>query len=819
MALARPPTRTRPVAPAASVPVLHVEGLARRFGSVEALTGVDLTLRAGEIVALAGENGAGKSTLVRCIAGDLTGDRGRILVMGERLGSDPAAAAAQGVAVVWQDLALCDNLDIASNLLLGRETGRLIRSDTRFHRAARLLLSDLGIPPLDTTRNVGTLSGGQRQLLAFARATRDQPRLLILDEPTAALGVGWSSQVEDMVRRMRDRGTTILLVSHDLDQMFRLADRIAVLRHGRVVADVDPATSHPDDVVALMSGQEVDGSARRQLDRLHGLADRLTSADPSSSLPLILSALGAALGADQLCIHLLDEGRLRCAGALGLGAGLAAAWDDLPTGHAGGPVGLAGATETTVVVSDIAASPIWEPFRRHLGPSGRRSSWSVPVIGTDGLAGVITVLRTAPGRPGRDELDLASLYAGYAASAVERERLLAELTARNRVLETIREVLETLAGPAGPGSALPAALEALRRGLPAASVGLVDQPAGGPQRWRALVGAADHRPDAVAMAPVDGVARPLAGMPRALGVCFPSPTGPVALVAHLDGRVSGGVGGPADATTARSLLEDAARSLQLALEREESERAHQETAALRRSRELQRGFLSRLSHELRTPLTAIRGYASTLLAPDVHWDDASQHRFLSRIAAESTRVGGLVDDLLDFSTIEAGIMRLQPDWCDIGLVLDAAAACLPPQGTATVSVTCDPDLPVVWADHDRLEQVFLNLMDNAVRHNPPGTPVEVAAQAIGDGEVLVSVTDRGSGMPADMADGRFEPRRERRGPTAGAGLGLSIAQGIVDAHGGRLELDRLTTGTRFRIRLPVEGVGTSAAGVIDGAGD
>src|SRR5205823_1278929 len=132
---------------------------------------------------------------------------------------------------------------------------------------------------------------------------------------------------------------------------------------------------------------------------------------------------------------------------------------------------------------------------------------------------------------------------------------------------------------------------------------------------------------------------------------------------------------------ATALIEDAAHSLRLALEREEAGLAHQEAAALRRSQELQRDFLSRLSHELRTPLTAIKGYASSLMQPDVTWDGESQRRFLARIAAESARLGRLVDDLLNLSAIESGVLRLQPDWCDLRLVLDAAIACLPP-GTA-----------------------------------------------------------------------------------------------------------------------------------------
>ena len=150
--------------------------------------------------------------------------------------------------------------------------------------------------------------------------------------------------------------------------------------------------------------------------------------------------------------------------------------------------------------------------------------------------------------------------------------------------------------------------------------------------------------------------------------------------------------------------------------------AHQETLTLRRSQELQRGFLGRLSHELRTPLTAIRGYASSLLQPDVTWDAESQQRFLARIAAESSRLGRLVNDLLDFSAIESGILRLQSDWCDIPLVLDAAVACLPPASAPQIEVNCEPGLPVVWADHDRLEQLFVNLLTNAIVPQPAGYP-------------------------------------------------------------------------------------------------
>ncbi|MFY9931219.1 MAG: ATP-binding protein, partial [Streptosporangiaceae bacterium] len=309
----------------------------------------------------------------------------------------------------------------------------------------------------------------------------------------------------------------------------------------------------------------------------------------------------------------------------------------------------------------------------------------------------------------------------------------------------------------------------------------------------------------------DGVARQLQSSrrQRARVVAFMAAGGPTVLIASWR-RVP-----PTKEETA--LMEDAANSLRLALEREEAGHAHQEATALRRSRELQRGFLSRLSHELRTPLTAIRGYASSLMQPDVTWDGDSQQRFLDRIAAESARLGRLVDDLLDFSAIESGIMRLQRDWCDIRLVLEAAIACLPRDSAESVPLTCDAHLPVVWADHDRMEQVFVNLLNNAFGHNPPGTRVQVMVTAEED-QVVISVRDDGRGLPPELAAAPFEPARRSRPSngtsngtsngsnrkSAGAGLGLSIAKGIVQAHGGRIELTPLPQGTCFTVFLPVE---------------
>ena len=850
-------------------PELSVSGLTVRFGTLTALERVSLALRTGEVVALAGENGAGKTTLIRSVAGDVTPASGVIRVGGQAVAPVPTAAAKLGVRVVWQDLSLADNLDVAANVMLGNERRRQLFSEVALHKDAARLLDRLGIPLRDTTRPVKTLSGGQRQMVAVARAMAHNPRILLLDEPTASLGVREAELVERLITRLRAQGTTILLSGHDTDLMFRLADRIVVLRHGRVVTEVLPSEVRPDDVVALVSGQPVDSSARRQLTRLHGLAGRLVAADPSSSLSLILSALGAALGSERLAIHLPEDGALVRAASLGMPEALLAAWERLPFGAAGGPVGLAAVRQVPVIEENLrAGGGSWLVFGNLARPAKVASSWSVPVLGPGGLLGVITVFRAMPGRPRRDDLDLAALYAGYAASAIERDRLLDEVTARNRLLETIREMLQTLAGPVPVEAALRIALQALRRGLDADEVMLV---AAGPDGemlcrgyssapvdlrtgdWRegaghpaapgnrdgelavpeaalAAVGAVLDRadPDGVAVTGQASLGTLRtgggAGGGRHLSVTFAVPDGRTVLLAGWrDGTR------PDDAT---DLLEDAANSLRLALERERSLHAQQEAMALRQSRELQRTFLRRLSHELRTPLTAITGYATSLLQRDVTWDADSQQRFLSRIAAESSRLGRLVNDLLDFSTIESGILRLNNDWCDIPLVLDAAVAVLPPEAASQVTVRGPAGagatgLPAVWADHDRLEQVFVNLVGNALGHNPPGTKVVVTAAAEGPGTVTVRVADDGEGLPPELARavteaaGQRDPRwhdvlasgiirPRRRG--AGAGLGLSIASGIVSAHGGRLELEPTERGTCFLVTLPVEKPVTMSAG-------
>jgi ABC-type multidrug transport system ATPase subunit/signal transduction histidine kinase len=789
--------------------LLSVSGLVADYGSRRALHNVEFSVQQGEIVAMAGENGAGKSTVVRSIAGDITPAAGEIWFDGERLRARTGRVARRGISVVWQDLALCDNLDVASNVLLGAERRRMLMSDAKFHSVAASLLAELSIPISDTTRPVSSLSGGQRQLVAVARAMRDRPRLLILDEPTASLGVVESGQVEALTRRLRDEGTTILLVSHDIDQMFRLADRIVILRQGRVVTDVSTATGHPDEVIALMSGQAVDSSPRRQLDRLHSLVGRLTSADPESSLAVILSALGTALAADRLCIHLLEDRTLRLAASVGLPDLLLTAWNELPLGVAGGPTGVAAEHGRSVIDPDVRASPTWREHRRIAEAAGIQSSWAVPVTGNAGMLGVITVFGDLRGTPHRDELDLVTLYAGYAASAAERDGLLGEVTARNRILETIRVVLEQLAGAVAISDGLEVAVETLRVGLGADGVGLASREAGGRLHWRSWSGTSeltleDAATIALALTRLD----------------WARDTEPVAMLDAADARViaakvrlaedpmvllavwrSGAEAQTGPTENAAPLLEDAARSFQLALEREGSERAQREAAALRRSQELQLDFLSRLSHELRTPLTAIHGYADSLLQTDVTWDDDSTERFLSRIASESARLGRLVGDLLDLSAVDSNLLRLHRDWCDLSLIVDAAAACLPLEATARVALDLEP-VPSVYADHDRIEQVLVNLMDNAIRHNPTGTSVNVRLWQRDPESVTITVADDGIGLP--IGDGDFTSVDRPRAATSGAGLGLSITRVIVDAHNGRLSLERPARGTRWHVDLPLE---------------
>jgi signal transduction histidine kinase/ABC-type multidrug transport system ATPase subunit len=808
-------------------PVLRVRGVHKRFGHLQVLRGVDLDLRPGEILALVGENGAGKSTLVQCIARTHPAESGSIELTGQPLASDAIAARDQGVAVVWQDLALCDNLSSVANVFLGSERlNGVLLDESAMAVQAKALFQRLRISIRNPYQPVGTLSGGQRQLVAIARAVLRDPVVLVLDEPTASLGVTESRLVLWLLAQLRAAGTSILLVSHRLEQVFNLADRIVVLRDGRIVADVSPLEVHPDDVVAMISGVQADSTARRQLRRLHSLVEQLAEVEPAASLPLIVSAMAEALGVDQLCVHLLDqpedsgEPRLRRSAAVGLTPPLFEAVASLPIGSGGGPPGLAAASGQSVLVEDTRRDARWTRFRiagRHSGP---RSSWSFPIVGSAGVLGTISGFAETIGRPQADQLELVSLYASYAAAAIEREHLLADATRRNRVLETLRGVLDTLAGPQPAQGGLGVVLLALCRGLGADAIALHHADGDRSEFTASELGelastAATSRQRAAADAMLSSTlrvdrARPIGEDVLAVPIAAPGGRGVVTAWWADPRRLS---------NDAIDLLDDAARSLRLALEREALELANAEAASLRRSHLLQREFLFRLNHELRTPLTAIQGYASTLRQPDVTWDTWSQQRFLDSIASESARMGRLVGDLLDFSAIDSGDLRLLPDWCDLGLILEAACRCVTEAPAALFDLRGCAAVPAIWADHDRLEQVFVNLFENAVRHAPGLTRVEVSTELDPDGDtVTVRVADDGPGIPADRAERVFLPHERATAEGPGAGLGLAIARGIVEAHGGTIGLERVARGASVLVTLPVEpgeaGASLSPAGLV-----
>ena len=631
----------------------------------------------------------------------------------------------------------------------------------------------------------------------------------MLDEPTASLGVSETMVVERLLAELRSAGTAILLVSHRLDQVFGLADRIAVLREGRILAVASPLEVHPDDVVAMMSGIETVSSARRQLRRLHSLVEQLADVEPAASLPLIVSAMAEALGVDQLCVHLLDESGdeplLRRSATVGLALDGVDVLDLLTVGDRGGPPGVAAATGDTVVVEDARRDPLWDPLR--VGGAGSpRSSWSVPIVGAAGVLGTISGYADTVGRPQADQLELVSLYASHAAAAIERERLLADATRRNRMLETLRGVLDKLAGPQPAEGALAVALVALCRGLGADAIALHHPDGEGCSFTTSdlgeLASAVSTDRQAAAAAAVLGStgrldrARPVGTDVLAVPIATPDGRAVVTAWWADTGRLS---------NDALDLLDDAARSLQLALEREALERANAEAASLRRSQRLQRDFLSRLNHELRTPLTAIQGYASTLRQTDVSWDSSSQQRFLDSIAAESARMGRLVGDLLDFSAIDSGTLRLVRDWCSLDLVLEAARQCVTEAPPALIELDHAPELPAVWADHDRLEQVFVNLFDNAVRHAADVTQITVTAGLDRGGRtVTVRVSDDGCGIDHDLVERVFLPRERGASDDAGAGLGLAIARGIVDAHGGTICIEPTRRGTTVAVTIPVD---------------
>jgi len=243
--------------------LLELRGVVKRFGAVQALAGVDFEVEAGEVVGLVGDNGAGKSTLVKVISGVHPADSGEYRFAGRLVQvTTPRAAAELGVQTVYQDLALCENLDVVANLHLGRERARAlpgplaVLDELAMERRASELVRELHvrIPTLRTV--VAALSGGQRQSVAVARAVMWDSKVVLLDEPTAALGVEQTQQVKELIRNLRRRGLGVVVISHNLADVFEVTDRIVVLRQGRRVASFETGSATRQGVVASITGAE-----------------------------------------------------------------------------------------------------------------------------------------------------------------------------------------------------------------------------------------------------------------------------------------------------------------------------------------------------------------------------------------------------------------------------------------------------------------------------------------------------------------------------------------------------------------------------------
>lgn len=254
-----------------STPLLEACGITKRYGQVRALVGADFTVHAGEVVALIGDNGAGKSTLVKILSGAVAPDGGEILLDGEPVTLDsPLSARRYGIETVYQDLALAADLDPAANLFLGRETlrsgllGRLgVLDNGAMRRRAKESFAELGIDLQDASVRLASLSGGQRQSVAVARAVAWASRVVFLDEPTAALGVVQTGRVLDLIRRVRDRGIAVVLISHNMPEVISVTDRVEVLRLGARVAQLETPDTDVAQLVGAMTGAlQVDRSAR-----------------------------------------------------------------------------------------------------------------------------------------------------------------------------------------------------------------------------------------------------------------------------------------------------------------------------------------------------------------------------------------------------------------------------------------------------------------------------------------------------------------------------------------------------------------------------
>jgi D-xylose transport system ATP-binding protein len=245
--------------------VMSLRGIDKNFGAVQALTGIDLDIYSGEVVALVGDNGAGKSTLVKILAGVHPQDGGTIMSGDKRVAiNNPADSNGLGIATVYQDLALCDNLDVVANLFLGHELGRGTINEVEMEKRSWSLLRQLSARIPSVRIPVASLSGGQRQTVAIARSLIGEPRIVILDEPTAALGVAQTAEVLNLIERLRERGLGVVLISHNMADVQAVADRIVVLRLGRNNGEFKVADVTYEDIIAAITGASDNAVTRRR---------------------------------------------------------------------------------------------------------------------------------------------------------------------------------------------------------------------------------------------------------------------------------------------------------------------------------------------------------------------------------------------------------------------------------------------------------------------------------------------------------------------------------------------------------------------------
>jgi simple sugar transport system ATP-binding protein/D-xylose transport system ATP-binding protein len=273
---------TAPEAPAGTV--LSLRGISKAFGAVAALTGIDLDVSPGEVVAIVGDNGAGKSTLVKVLAGVHRADAGTITFEGQEVTiANPSDAQRLGIATVYQDLALCENLSVVENLFLGQEVNPLRLDEVTMEMRSWELLRQLSAKIPTVRVPVAALSGGQRQTVAIARSLLGDPKVIILDEPTAALGVAQTAEVLNLVERLRERGHGVLMISHNMADVQAVADRVAVLRLGRNNGFFDIGSVSTDDIIAAITGATDNVVTRRSSAR--GAPARSATEPPADGGP------------------------------------------------------------------------------------------------------------------------------------------------------------------------------------------------------------------------------------------------------------------------------------------------------------------------------------------------------------------------------------------------------------------------------------------------------------------------------------------------------------------------------------------------------